>query len=319
MDEQVKQPNLGEKLQSLPKQWLYGLLVLFIAIPLFFPFKVPNAPDDQTIDYFKALMTLPENSTILLGSDWTNSTRGESAGSAEATLRILMRKRIKFALYSTGDPQAPQAMKDLIARVAEEYQKETGKTYKRYEDWVSFGYYPNSEAQNQSIANDPLKAFAGKTEAIDGKKLSVWDSPVLKDIKSLKDFKLLCLVSPSSTDKITVQRLGGKIALLFAVTGVMVPENQNYYISGQLKGLSGGLKGVYDLETLMENGVNVPGPDGKIVVKTDKFPDQIQGFKGMTNKGKGTLYYPTLHVAIALMVIAIIVGNVGMFLSRRGK
>ena len=41
---------------------------------------------------------------------------------------------------------------------------------------------------------------------------------------------------------------------MFMVTGVMVPETRNYFASGQITGLVGGVKGVYDLEGLMEKG-----------------------------------------------------------------
>ena len=78
------------------------------------------------------------------------------------------------------------------------------------------------------------------------------------------------------------------------VTGVMGPESAVYYASGQVKGLVAGLTGVYDIETLME-----------------------KDYKGMTNLDNGAKYYPTLHVALLLLIIAVIVGNLGMLLSRR--
>lgn len=314
--------GLGEKLQSLPKIYLYILLIGIITLALFKPMKVPNEPQDQSIDFYANMMSLKEGSTVLLASDWTNSTRGESSGSAEAVLKILIRKKIKFAMFSTGDPQAPAVMRDMIVKVAKEEEdaKEAGYSYKRWEDWVSLGYYPNSEAQNNSIANDVRKAFAGRNEYPGGVQKSVWESPVLQNIQKLSDFSMMILISPSSTDKITIERISGKIKpLQFAVTGVMVPENQNYYSAGQIQGLIGGLKGVYDMETLMENGINNPGPDGKVVVSSSKIQGSVPGFAGKKNDGRGTRYYPTLHIAIGLMFIAVIVGNIGMFLSKRAK
>ena len=98
---------------------------------------------------------------------------------------------------------------------------------------------------------------------------------------------------------------------MFMGTGVMVPENQNYYDSGQIKGMIGGVKGALDLETLMETGIE-PGSSAD-------FPEGIAGFKDMQNAGKGTAYYPTLHVCLFLLILAVVVGNVGMFLGRREK
>jgi len=101
---------------------------------------------------------------------------------------------------------------------------------------------------------------------------------------------------------------------MFMVTGVMVPENTTYYASGQLKGLCGGVKGVYDLETMMEDGVNVEGPHK---VLSEKYTEVIPGFPGKTNAGKGTAYYPSLHFALFLLILAVVTGNVGMFLAKR--
>ncbi|MFX8660959.1 hypothetical protein ABTM16_20190, partial [Acinetobacter baumannii] len=76
-----------------------------------------------SVDLYANLMKLHEGDKILLGSDWTNSTRGESMGEMEALVRILMRKKVKFVIYSIGDAQAPQVSRDLIKRLAEEEGK----------------------------------------------------------------------------------------------------------------------------------------------------------------------------------------------------
>ncbi len=102
---------------------------------------------------------------------------------------------------------------------------------------------------------------------------------------------------------------------MFMVTGVMVPENTSYYQSDQLKGLCGGIKGVFDLETLMAVGINNPGP-GEI--KSEKFKDEsIPGWPSKTNAGKGTAYYLALHFTLGLLILAVILGNVGMFAAKR--
>ena len=95
----------------------------------------------------------------------------------------------------------------------------------------------------------------------------------------------------------------GEIQVML-VTGVMGPETQVYYSSGQLLGLSKGLKGVYDLETMMESGVRIKDKD---------YPP----FTGKTNLGRGSIYYPTLHFALALLILAVVVGNVGMAMAKR--
>jgi hypothetical protein len=117
---------------------------------------------------------------------------------------------------------------------------------------------------------------------------------VLKDIRKVADFPILIVLTASNTSNIVIERLYGKVPLGMMVTGVMGPETQVYYDSHQLVGLSKGLKGVYDMETLMD-----------------------KDFPGQLNKDQGSLYYPTLHFALTLLILAVIIGNVGMALSRR--
>jgi hypothetical protein len=78
--------------------------------------------------------------------------------------------------------------------------------------------------------------------------------------------------------------------------------------------MSAGLKGVFDMEMMMENGVNQPGSKFN-QIKT--YGDQIPGFQGEKNLDKGTRYILALHVAIFLLIITVVVGNVGVLLSRR--
>src|SRR5690349_17706774 len=112
---QVK--SLGEKLTSFPKFSLYLVLAVLASAALFINTEIPVKPGASTIDLFAGLMTLPEGSTIILQSDWTNSSRGESAGAMEALLRIVARKKIKFVLMAVGDPSAPQVARGVLERL----------------------------------------------------------------------------------------------------------------------------------------------------------------------------------------------------------
>ena len=302
-------PTLAQRLQSIPTRAIYLVLILCAAIPLFFKVPLPNVPIDPSIDFYGHLMSLKPTDRLLISADWTNSTRGESGAETEALMRILMRRHVKFAVFSVGDPQAPQVERDLIARVAAEEEANVGYRYAPFRDYTVIGYFPNGEGQATAINNNVLKAFAGRKDLPSGGvPTDVRRSPVFAGIRTLSDFKYFLNVTGSGTNTIYLERIT-KTPLMFMVTGVMVPENQNYYDSGQIKGLIGGVKGALDLETLMETGI-APGGSAN-------FPDGAPGFKGMKNAGKGTAYYPTLHVCLFLLILAVVVGNVGMFLGRR--
>ncbi len=321
MPDPMPKKTLADRLGSVDRTTLFGILILVATIPLFFTLSVPNKPFEPTIDLFAKLMSLPEGSSVIIQTDWTVSTRGESAGEMEALLRILMRRNIKFAMYSAADPQAPQVARNVIMQLNEERTKATPpqRLYERWNDWVDLGYFPNAEATNNAMAADLSKAFGGRSDVTpQGSYANVFTSPVLAKVRSVKDVPLVIIVTASSTFNVIVERLSGKVPLAATVTGVMGPESQIYHSSGQIVGLAAGLKGVFDLETMMEYGLNTPGPDGKVVVPSDSHP-AIPGFPGQINFAKGKRYYPTLHATLFLLILVVVIGNIGMILARKNK
>jgi len=284
--------GIADRLQSIPKPVLYLILIIATTLPLFLNIPVPNRPLPESQALYDNLMALEEGDRVLIESDWTNSTRGESSGEFDAVIRILARKKVKFAIYSSGDAQAPQVARDEL-RVMNELEKAAGnRTLTPFEDYVIMGYFPGAEGTLNGIENNVRATFAGKKDyPPNSPPRDVLESKVFEGIKKLSDFKYLIVITASKTTEVTIERIK-KAPLMFMVTGVMAPETRNYFSSGQIVGLVGGVKGVYDLEGLME-----------------------KGFPGQTNKGKGTAYYLSLHFALGLLIFVVILGNVAMFLA----
>jgi hypothetical protein len=307
--------TFGEILQSINKPTLFGVLVLLTAVPLWLldtgkagkpSLIIPDQPDPPASALFQAVMQLPENSTVLIQSDWTNSTRGESGGQFKALLRMLIRKHIKACMFSLADPQAPQVVRDVMRALNEEQRAQKLPPYVEWNDWVHIGYFPSAEATSVAMAADLRRAFAGrKSTPPAGTSRDVFLSPVMHNVHTLKDIPLYILITASNTSNVAIERLYGAVPLAMMVTGVMGPETQVYYDSKQLVGLSAGLKGVYDIESLMNDGETLP--DGS----------RIEPFKGVVNLAQGAVYMVPLHFALGLLILAVVIGNVGMFLSRR--
>ena len=293
----------AQRLQGLPKPVIYLLLILACTVPQFFTIGLPNQPDPASRALYARLMALGPNDRVLLASDWTNSTRGESRAHFVSVVKILMERGVKFAMYSTADPQAPQAAIDTI-RVINEARTASGKPlYRRWDDWVNVGFFPDAEAATNGIANDIRSLFAAKRDFSPAGSRAVFESPVLSGIRKVSDFRLLVVITASKTSNITVERVYGKAPLAFLVTGVMGPETQVYYQSRQLVGLAKGLKGAYDMEGLIR--------DGGESLEGERIPPLLPG----DPPGQGGKFYPALHFALALMIGLIVIGNVGMFLA----
>jgi hypothetical protein len=316
---ELNQAQILEAQQRKTRLTLFAVLFLCSSIPLFFGKVlikfVPNKPVDQSIDLYSTLMGVPDGSTILVQTDWTNSTRGESGGEFEAIMRILMRKHCKLAIYSNGDPNAPRVAMDDLLNLNKELPKD--QQYQHWRDYVSMGFFPNAEGNNAAMAANLRKAWDGKKDVdTTGQSTDVFKSPVLDKVQTIKDCPLVVIITASNTYNVLVERLSGKITVGAAVTGVMGPESQLYYASKQVAGLATGVKGVYDLESLMETGINWTGPDGKIAFAVPDHPT-VAGWPGATNYDRGQRYFPTLIIDLTLLIIAVIVGNVQMFKAKK--
>lgn len=324
--EPVAPRTFADRLQSMSRQTLYLILAIVVSASVlasyFMGIKLPNKPNASAQDFFATLMSIPEGSTVFLQSDFTNSTRGESAGQFEALLRILMRRKIKFAVFcASGDPQAPQVAIDVINRINAERKLNGEPVYERWKDWVGLGLFPDGRATAKSMMADLRRAIEGRKDSPPGQPpQDVWESPVLKDIHSLDDLALYINITASKTTDILVERLKFKPTkfgdyevksrLASMVTGVMGPEALNYYKSDQIFGLVVGLNGAVEIETMMDGGIQPGGLD-----KNKAF--SVEGFKGQKNFARGMSYYFALHTAMFLLIIMVIIGNLGMWLNKK--
>jgi hypothetical protein len=290
--------ELGNKLLGLRREVLYLMLILATTIPLFFNVKLPNEPKPESVAFFEAITNIPEGSTVIIQSDWTESTKGENGGSMQALLRTLMRKKVKFAILSASDPQAPKVARNMVNKVNLELPE--ADRYKKWQDWVELGFFPNAEGLGTAISTDIRKAFGARRDSGVGAEglQPVFQSPVLKDIHKVEDLAAYVVVTGTKSIVIAIERFSRQVNMLGMITGVMGPETLNYYISNQLKGLAVGLKGTYDLEYLM---------------------DQYPPFQGQQNIDRGPRYVLALHAAIFLLIIMVVIGNIGVFLTRGAK
>lgn len=307
---------------NLPREMLFIVLFVVCSVLVFVKTELPNRVSDSSADLYKVLKNLDKTKPVFLQSDWTNSTRGESGAQFDSLVRILIRERIKIGLLSGGDAQAPEVARKAIERIARETEAISGQPYRRWEDWVYIGYFPGVEASLQSISGNLKNALSSKKDTdTAGAKRSVMDSPVMQGISQIGDTNAFIIVTASKTSRIAIERLTGKVTILALVTGVMGPETYNYYQSGQLAGLSIGLKGAYDMESMMEYGLNVAGADGgKAKVSNAKVQDQVPGYDGdYVNLAMGQQFIVPLHGAIVLLILAVVLGNIETIRQRRRR
>ena len=313
-----------KKLTSINRYVMYLLLIVFATVPLFIKgLVIPTVTTENTEDFFLALNAIPKGSTVYLESDWTVSTQGENAGQMVAILKALRMRDVKFVLYSCSDAQAPLVAINVIKKLNNDLKVAGIEEFREWDHYVSAGFYPDVDALYKVIANDPKAPFKGKVATDSaGKQREINESPVLKNVKKPSDIALLINISASGTLERIVPRLAGKVKIAAAVTGVMGPEALNFYAANQIVGLSVGLRGAVEMETMMARGINyVEKPGEPPFVKAPQNPiiqePYTKAYPTLPVYGRGMQYFASLHAALILLIIAVVLGNVGLIASRK--
>jgi hypothetical protein len=275
-------PQLGRKLQSIPKPVLYFVLMSIVVIGLIVPLPLPLVVGPQARSMFEAIEDAPTDKIAVVSTLWSASTQGENRPQTRVILTHLMRRKIKFVLVAFGnDAQSTTLAQEL----AEEMTRETG--YKYGEDWLNLGYKLDMPGALKGAVVSLEEVY--KTDSIFRRPLSSY--PMMHKTKSLKDAGILIEVAASSGFKNWLQFVKGtsKAKLCYGCTSVMGPEMYTYLDSGQISGLLFGIKGAAEYERLL-------------------------GIAGFTTRAIGPI-----SLALIYLFGLIGLGNYGMYLQRKGS
>lgn len=305
-----------QKLQNLDRRILYATLIVLCSIVLFIPGELPVSVEKQTVDLYAKLMSIPTDKPVIIETDWTISTRGENMGHLEAMVRILMSRGVKFAFFTaTSEAPAVQVSRNVVDAINRERKAAGLSEYKQGVDYVSIGLFPNTEGIQTAIGQDIRKAWGDrKVKTVSGDK-GAFETDVLKGVTSIKDVSLYVVITASSTIDTAVERLSDKVDIGLMCTGVVGGTAMNFY-PNQVKGIASGLKAGYEMEYMMKHGVNHRGEGGKIKVPQDR-PGEIAPVKEGVTTSRAAKYFLTLHVALLVLILAVILGNVTMVLSKK--
>ncbi len=274
-----------QTLYAIDRRVLYGILMLLVGWQVLKPITVPNVTMGMSKDLFDKIESLNPGDVVLIESDWTTSTAGESRGQFKALIRHLMRKEVKFVTTAI-DPLAPGIGEIFIEEVKRE-EPPDGPRYQKGRDYEIAGYFPNAENHVQAMVTNVRKELNSKGLA---------NSPVLVGISDLSDMKAVILVTASSSINVWYERLRNKAPLGLMCTAVMAGENIPYHASGQLFGMTIGAKGAFDYETLLN----------------EHYPDEKY-----KNLDTGSRYMSPLFFALLLLIVSVIIGNIAMVMLRK--
>lgn len=281
------------RLQNLDSRLLYLLLALVVCVPLLINIPAGKAvilPQSQvffnTVERIAA-DPVEKNKLVIFSFSFSSSTSAENLTQAEAVMRHLMAKHLKFAIFAFNDPQGRDLGEQLANKLAPEYGYQYGR------DYVNWGYKAGDAALNLKSLVQDIPGTIGKD--VNGTPLAA--IPAMKGIRTVNDVSLVVEITSVSSLESWIgyfTAAGAKrVPLGYGCTAVMAPEAFPYLKSGQISGLLVGLKGAAEYESLVYQA----------------------GYAKQT--GFATRASASLSFAHFLILILIILGNAGMIAARR--
>ena len=283
--------NIFERLEKIDRRIIFLLLALAVLIPLLFnvKMKIFVTPKSPVVNAFNAIDTLPRGSNILISVDYDPASAPELQPMYKSILYQCFEKGIRPVMivqWPLGLPLSISTMAEVAAKYNKEAKAEGKDTVVYGRDYANIGYRPGAVAIIVGLGKELRNYFQSDYEGTPLDSL-----PLMKNIHNYDNFALLVGLEAGNTGDSYVlyanARFGVKIIL--GMTAVSAPDAYPYIQAHQIIGLIGGLQGAAAYETLMHR--------------------PAYATMGMTAQSWA-------HV---LIILFIIIGNIGYFISRRKK
>ena len=282
--------NLFNKMMALDRRWIFLLLALVCVGAYAMKFDVPILVNSEVKSIHSFVDTLKPGQVVFVAIDYDPSSQAELHPMTYAVMEHCFRKGYRVivtALSQNGPGMADQAIRDITdsLKLDRTYNGVTypGRTITRGVDYVFLGYkpYPNliilGMGQNFRIPF-PTDYYGTPLDSL----------PLMKGIINYD--QVACVVSLCAGNIADMWISDGQgrynFKLAFGLTGVMGADYYPYLSSGQVFGLMAGLYGAAQFEKLADND-------------------------GMARDGMRIQL-----LAHWLIILFIIVGNVGYFVTR---
>jgi hypothetical protein len=296
--------NFFERLSQLDRRWVYLLLIIVVTGAYLLKFPVPVSVTDEVKDIYDRIEVLNPGDKILIAFDYDPNALAELHPMSYAILEHCQRRRVQvigvtLSQYGAGMAEnimltAAATYPDKIERFKEynakqDHNRHRDVTYKKdWEygiDYCFLGYKPYPALVILGMGQNFRLYFPA-----DYYNTPLDELPIMNRVRNFDDVKLVIDITAGTTADMWLIYGNGRygIPLALGVTGVMGADYYQYLHSGQLFGLIGGWKGAAEYEALV----------GK-------------------TRGDAQLGMPAQVVAHLTIILFILVGNLGYFLTRR--
>lgn len=230
------------KLQNMDPRIIYLILLLLVSIPLLSPLGIPLSINEMTRTVYNLVDDLEAGDRVLMAINYNPSDTADIEPQAVAVLKHLLQKDVRVAMVSFA------ASGPLIAEQLLQPYVQAGKTYGS--DMINLGFIPGGETAIRSIGSDVVG-----TAKVDYQGKDLLQAPLLAGVHDCRDFDLVYVLSgytPGLPE--WVQQVQGplNVRLVGTSTTVSVPSCMPFVQSGQIAGLTSGLRGAAEYELLLQ-------------------------------------------------------------------
>jgi preprotein translocase subunit YajC len=283
--------NIFERFGKLDRRWVFLLLAIVVVITLLIPFATPIRVNPEVRSIHTFIESLKPGDYVQLAIDYDPNALAELHPMSYAIMEQVMAKDVRIVmtcLSQNGPAMAEKVMHDVIDSVKQYHQKEI--VYGR--DIVFLGYKPYYAIVILGMGENYRLPFP-----TDYYNTPVDSIPVMHGIQNYDQVKAVICISGSNIIDSWIAdgnaRYGVEVAI--GTTGVMAADFYPYLKSGQIFGLMGGMLGAAEYETLVA-------------------PTRHNRMAGPAMEAMRVQVWA--HMVIILFIV---LGNIGFFISRRQK
>ena len=278
------------KLSKIDRKYIYLIILIGLIIPLVFPPNFPQKMSPQVKRVFEFIDTLPKGSYVILSADYDPSVAPEVHPMYKAVVKHCILRGIIPIGMTLGVQGAGLAVEAFT-----EAERVLGA--RRDTDYVFLGYQAGGAVVILGLGEDIKGVY--KTDYFGTKTTEIY---ALKPVKNYKDIALVISFCGSSIPVTwavyAYTKYGVKVAA--AVTGVSAGDFYPYIQAGQFIGMLAGMKAAAEYEYAVNQ-----------ILKERNIREKpsTDAIRMMDANSIGQL----------LIILFIIIGNIGYFLSRRRK
>jgi hypothetical protein len=256
------------KLKNLDRRWIFLFVALSVIIPLIFPFALPIVPTKPVKDFHAFVdnsENLPPGTRCFLSFDFDPASEPELRPAATAILLHMFRRNLRpvcGANWPVGGDMADAALLDATKAYMETYddQKEKGLLAPGCKpnlingvDYVNLGYRTGAIIHIKAICANFMGIYSQDKNGNSTAEMPIFQNPD-KSTFSMSDIGIIISFTAGTGGIETFISMAGehKRPMAAGCTSVNIPRFTTYIQSGQLVGMTGGLPGAAEYETLID-------------------------------------------------------------------